>query len=496
MRHVRKLRLRKIRYWRITVGTDTAQWAAWREGNFVALGWDELGDLTGLSRREFEQRRDLILTRFPERTKASADLVWLFARQLHEGDRIVVARNSQETLGVATVVGPYFFVPDVYRGHCLPVDWNDLTPRRAALPNWRRAVVELTFAQFDEVQAGEPLTTPASLTPPEPAAHRLQEAPVGYVTATPDPQATTVVPTVPNLSAMPGARQPLFPLEELAASVGQATATVASWVRAVERKGQIIFAGPPGVGKTFAAQALARHLVGGSDGFWEVVQFHPAYSYEDFVQGLRPLALSGGGLEYRLLPGRFLDFCRRAASRQGRCVLVIDEINRANLSTVFGELLYLLEYRNHALRLAGGEAPFAIPDNVRLIGTMNTADRSIALVDHALRRRFALVTLAPNYDLLVRFHTENETGFPVKALVKVLKRVNHLIGDEAYALGISYFLRADLAETMADIWQLEIEPYLAEYFFDQPDRAALYRWPQIRTELALPVDDESTHDHP
>jgi 5-methylcytosine-specific restriction protein B len=180
-------------------------------------------------------------------------------------------------------------------------------------------------------------------------------------------------------------------------------ATVARWVRAVERKGQAIFYGPPGTGKTFIAEHLARHLVGGGDGFWELVQFHPAYAYEDFVQGIRPQSGADGALTYPLVPGRFLDFCARASRRRDRCVLILDEINRANLARVFGELMYLLEYRDRAIALAGAGV-LRIPGQPRLLGTMNTADRSIALVDHALRRRFAFIALSPDYDILRRYH--------------------------------------------------------------------------------------------
>ncbi len=113
-------------------------------------------------------------------------------------------------------------------------------------------------------------------------------------------------------------------------------------MRAIERKGQVILYGPPGTGKTYLAEHLARHLIGGGDGFRELVQFHPAYSYEDFIQGIRPQARPEGGLDFRLVPGRFLEFCDAARDRTGRCVLIIDEINRADLARVFGELMYLL----------------------------------------------------------------------------------------------------------------------------------------------------------
>ena len=141
------------------------------------------------------------------------------------------------------------------------------------------------------------------------------------------------------------------------------------------------------------AEHLARHLIAGGDGYAEVVQFHPEYAYEDFIQGIRPQTRSDGGLEYPMIPGRFLRFCQEARFREDRCVLIVDEINRANLSRVFGELMYLLEYRGREVPLAGG-GMLGIPANVRLIGTMNTADRSIALVDHALRRRFAFTQVS------------------------------------------------------------------------------------------------------
>ncbi len=268
---------------------------------------------------------------------------------------------------------------------------------------------------------------------------------------------------------------PAYSLATWAQDSGFTEQELAIWVQAVERKGQAIFYGPPGTGKTFMAEKLARHLIGGGDGFTDLVQFHPAYAYEDFMQGIRPFTRDGQ-IHYDMVPGRFMQFCERARGRNGRCLLIIDEINRANLASVFGELMYLLEYRSRDIPLAGGGA-FSIPANIRIIGTMNTADRSIALVDHALRRRFAFIHLPPNYDTLRHYH--QTTGFDVEPLIAALRRLNNQIGDPHYHIGTTYFLHRDLDVQLEAIWRMEIEPYLEEYFYDHQDTFESFRWGKL-----------------
>ena len=283
----------------------------------------------------------------------------------------------------------------------------------------------------------------------------------------------------------PPEKNGLYSLEQMAEMTGFPVAMLSMWVDGVNRKGQAILYGPPGTGKTFLAEHLAKHLIGGDDGFTDVVQFHPAYAYEDFIQGIRPRLHANGGLEYRIEAGRFLEFCQEAARRSGTCVLIVDEINRANLARVFGELMYLLEYRDKKVALAAGGRPFKIPQNVRIIGTMNTADRSIALVDHALRRRFAFLELRPNYDVLCRYLAVQAADFPREKLVGVLAQLNARIGDRHYEVGISYFMTKEINTKLKDIWRMEIQPYLEEYFFDQPEAVADFEWYSVRSKLGL-----------
>lgn len=271
-------------------------------------------------------------------------------------------------------------------------------------------------------------------------------------------------------------------IEALARESGFGEDRIERWVRALQRKGQAIFYGPPGTGKTYSAERVAAVLTGDADRV-ETLQFHPGYSYEEFIQGIRPeYDEQRGTLTYPVKDGRFVEFCDAARGKDGHYALVLDEINRAEVAAVFGELMYLLEYRGSELELPQREEPFSVPENVYVIGTMNTADRSIALVDFALRRRFAMIHVEPNYDVLRNFH-EN-TDHDVAGLIEVLEEINETIGDEDFAVGITYFLEERLDEHIADIWELEIEPYLEEYFFDERETVEQFRWDAVRDRVA------------
>lgn len=272
---------------------------------------------------------------------------------------------------------------------------------------------------------------------------------------------------------------PEYSIQRCAEALGINEDTIERWIGAIDRKKQAILYGSPGTGKTYAAKHLAELLVAGGDGFIEIVQFHPAYAYEDFIMGIRPVT-EDGVLTYNHQQGRFVDFCMRSRQRQGNCVLIIDEINRANLSRVFGELMYLLEYRNQSIPLSNGTI-FSVPRNVYIIGTMNTADRSIAIVDHALRRRFAFLEMDVNYEVMTEFHKDGT--FPISKLILWLKRINKVIGDKRYSVGVSFFLQKNLADYIQDIWEMEIIPYLEEYFFDQPEKVKEFVWENVEDSL-------------
>ncbi|MDJ0635961.1 MAG: AAA family ATPase [Xenococcaceae cyanobacterium MO_188.B29] len=280
-----------------------------------------------------------------------------------------------------------------------------------------------------------------------------------------------------------------YSLEQVSKQTKLPKQELQTWIRTLEHKKQIILYGSPGTGKTFIAENIAKYLIGGGDGFYELIQFHPAYTYEDFMQGIRPQTREDGQLEYNLVPGRFLEFCQKAEVYQDKCVLIIDEINRANLAQVFGELMYLLEYRAKEIYLAGSSQKFKIPDNVYIIGTMNTADRSIALVDFALRRRFAFIKINPNYEIISKFHQQH-TGLQVEGLIDVLKQINQVIDDANYFVGISFFLTEDLTEEIEDIWRMEIEPYLEEYFCDRLEQLDEFRWYKIEQKIQF-LDNDS-----
>ena len=252
---------------------------------------------------------------------------------------------------------------------------------------------------------------------------------------------------------------------------------------------QVIFYGPPGTGKTFVAQRLAEAFAGDSARTM-LVQFHPSTSYEDFFEGFRPLPAADGGIAYALQDGPLRIIAAAAESDPSHTyILVIDEINRAQLQKVLGELFFLLEYRDRQVRpLYRPDEPFSLPANLWLIGTMNTADRSIALVDSALRRRFQFVPFTlderadnPIAGLLRRWLRANSEPEWVADLVdQVNQELMTSLGMGDLALGPSYFMVRGLDEArLRRIWRYRIEPLIEDIFFGEPKRSEPFRFDNI-----------------
>ena len=255
-------------------------------------------------------------------------------------------------------------------------------------------------------------------------------------------------------------------------------------VAVLRNKKNIILQGAPGVGKTFAARRLAWSMMGEKDdNRIEFVQFHQNYSYEDFMMGYKPVE-DGFELKY----GIFYRFCQKAANQPDKEFLfIIDEINRGNMSKIFGELLMLIErdYRGTKATLAYNGLSFSVPRNLYIIGMMNTADRSLAMIDYALRRRFSFFEVEPGFDSEGFIHYQNGlNNETLNELISKVKDLNHEIAldkslGKGFCIGHSYFCGRDVCtdEWLHSIVNYDILPMLSEYWFDDPNK--LQRWENI-----------------
>ena len=446
-------------YWLYTPGEGAARWEEFRTAGIMALNWDRVGDLASFPDKE--SLLDALYTHYGDwggRPRRAADSVWDYIHAMKPGDIVYVRRSFNEIVGRGVVRSDYRYDEDRSSFRAVrDVEWTHvgswpLEQRIGRLMLQR--LTENTKYTPDQLNALIGIEDPRS---PSSADERLgnndlDEADEHY----------TSTDFLDEVFLSP---------EDLEQMLGL-----------LRRKKNLILQGAPGTGKTFAAKRLAYALMGETDDSRvEVVQFHQSTAYEDVVVGLRP-TVEGG---FAAAEGVFARFCRRAAADPGRdYVFIIDEINRANISKAFGELLMLIEaeHRGEALRLPVSGELLSVPKRLHIIGMMNTADRGLALIDYALRRRFAFFEMRPALDHpgFLR-HVEAVGSSRLEALVDVVRRLNQRIAeDEAlgpgFQIGHSYLcLPAGNPENPggmdADVTSMvryELEPLVREYWFDNP----------------------------
>jgi 5-methylcytosine-specific restriction enzyme B len=452
------------RYWRVgTTEGDTGEshWTEMRDGSFVSIGWREqvpdLSEAIGQDKAIAKsQIRDWLLPGYPNSAGVAsrkAGEILNFAQEIAEKD-LVLACEGQTVLGVGRVNGPYEFDPNLGFPHKRPVEW-------LLLDQWRMPDQEGPRTTVYELGRSA-----ANLLELEQRLFRRDPATVSILR-----------PATAEAKPVPAALPPL----------DQFSARIEAILR---RKGQVVLYGPPGTGKTYRALAVANELaarhafqkgfadlnaperaaVADGDGMVRVCTFHPGWGYEDFIEGLRPATINGQmGFEPR--DGIFKRLCLDAAGQPNRqFFLVLDEINRGDLPRIFGELITTIEYdkRGRQIKLPITGSFFAVPRNVFMIGTMNTADRSISLMDTALRR-FGFVELMPDSALLAgRKAGGLLLGAWLDALNTRLRR--HLKRDARnLQIGHAYLMPPQPITSVAEFARVlrdDIIPLLEEYCYD------------------------------
>lgn len=376
-----------------------------------------------------------------------------FLSQMKPEDLVVTVHGSQLRLGVIT--GDPEYRQDEIAGLLRSVAWQDSSILAEELP---APFPQLLEEQGIVVDMTEALPLMKSWINPDPS---------------PAPDPVVPGPAISGLAKIS---------DDLAVKLHMDRDDLQEVVDLLQSRNQVVFYGPPGTGKTFLAGKLARYLAGDENHHHVMtVQFHPSYAYEDFFEGYRPVKGADGQVSFAIVSGPLRRIARAAAAERDKpFFLIIDEMNRGNLAKVFGELYFLLEYRDQIINLQyNSEEKFALPPNLFIIGTMNTADRSIAMVDAAIRRRFAFVELHPqegmSAGLLERFlEARSMDSRPAKLLDALNAEIS--AEDRDIMIGPSYFMKehAFTPAGLRQVWKYELMPLLEEHYYGRWSRPEIH----------------------
>jgi len=434
------------RYWIYSPGHNASKWDDCTQYGMMVIGWGEIGDLNSYSSKSqmIEAMQTVYGDTKPYRNAALA--TWQFSKEMQEGDIVFAKKGRDIIIGRGVVQSQYFYNDRFSDGYnnVRKVEWTDIGewehPGQAAMKTLTDITqyteyVEKLNAMFDTEDDDD---------------IEVDETPLNTYTK-----------------------------EDFLADVYISEKQYDTLEGLLRKKLNVILQGAPGVGKTYAAKRLAYSMMGVKDPERvQLVQFHQSYSYEDFVEGFRP---SSTGMNFEIKKGAFYNFCKKASDdKENEYFFIIDEINRGNLSKIFGELFMLIEAdkRGNDIQLLYSSDKFSVPKNVYIIGMMNTADRSLAMIDYALRRRFAFFEMKPAFESdgfrEYQYGLENDK---FNKLIDCVISLNQRIADdeslgEGFCIGHSYFCdKVEIKEnTLTDIVEFEIIPLLKEYWFDEPSK--------------------------
>lgn len=432
-----------VRYWLYAAGDGSVNWESDYTEGIMAIGWQDMGDLMAYSSKDEMRNKMKELYGDNGSYKNQVHATWQFANVIKPGDIIFVKKGRKQILGRGVVEGEYVYAPE--RGNYC----NIRTVRWTDKGEW----------EHPEQSVMKTLT---DITPYTDYVKKLQSIIDG------DKQADEIL----DVEEEEVTFDP-YTADDFLHDVYMDEERYNTLKALLLTKKNVILQGAPGVGKTFAAKRLAFSIMGEKDNNRvKMVQFHQSYSYEDFIMGFRPTETG-----FELKKGVFYEFCRKAAEDDRPYFFIIDEINRGNLSKIFGELFMLIESdkRGVELQLLYADEQFSIPSNVHIIGMMNTADRSLAMLDYALRRRFAFFEISPAFGSSgFRAYRTKINNPKFDRLIATVEQLNEAIANDAslgegFCIGHSYFCtKATINdEWMKSVVEYELIPLLKEYWFDE-----------------------------